>query len=167
MAISNTGHVMVVGHKNPDTDSICSAIAYARLKEKETGERYEPKRAGQLNPETEFVLDYLKLPVPELITDVGTQVKDMEIRETAGVDSGISLKKAWSLMKDLNVFYLVTERPEAFQELSEEAMEEYGLLLVLLSGESGQAPGNLTLDIREWEKQLDIISAVSYNTLTI
>ena len=71
------------------------------------------------------------------------------------------------LMKDLNVFYLVTERPEAFQELSEEAMEEYGLLLVLLSGESGQAPGNLTLDIREWEKQLDIMSAVSYNTLTI
>ena len=106
MAISNTGHVMVVGHKNPDTDSICSAIAYARLKEKETGERYEPKRAGQLNPETEFVLDYLKLPVPELITDVGTQVKDMEIRETAGVDSGISLKKAWSLMKDLNVVTL-------------------------------------------------------------
>ncbi len=71
------------------------------------------------------------------------------------------------LMKDLNVFYLVTERPEAFQELSEEAMEEYGLLLVLLSEESGQAPGNLTLDVREWEKQLDIISAVSYNTLTI
>lgn len=106
MAISNTGHVMVVGHKNPDTDSICSAIAYARLKEKETGEHYEPKRAGQLNPETEFVLDYLKLPVPELITDVGTQVKDMEIRETAGVDSGISLKKAWSLMKELNVVTL-------------------------------------------------------------
>ena len=80
MAISNTGHVMVVGHKNPDTDSICSAIAYARLKEKETEERYEPRRAGQLNPETEFVLDYFKLPVPELISDVGTQVKDMEIR---------------------------------------------------------------------------------------
>lgn len=106
MAISNTGHVMVVGHKNPDTDSICSAIAYARLKEKETGEHYEPKRAGQLNPETEFVLDYLKLPAPELITDVGTQVKDMEIRGTAGVDSGISLKKAWSLMKELNVVTL-------------------------------------------------------------
>ena len=106
MAISNTGHVMVVGHKNPDTDSICSAIAYARLKEKETGECYEPRRAGQLNPETEFVLDYFKLPVPELISDVGTQVKDMEIRETAGVDSGISLKKAWSLMKELNVVTL-------------------------------------------------------------
>ena len=106
MAISNTGHVMVVGHKNPDSDSICSAIAYARLKEAITGERYEPRRAGKLNPETEFVLNYFQLPVPELISDVGTQVKDMEIRETEGVDSGISLKKAWSLMKELNVVTL-------------------------------------------------------------
>lgn len=71
------------------------------------------------------------------------------------------------LMKDLNVFYLVTERPDAFEELSEEAMEEYGLLLVLLPREEGPVPGNLTLDVGEWEKQLDIISAVSYNTLTM
>ncbi len=71
------------------------------------------------------------------------------------------------LMKDLNFFYLVTERAEAFEELAEEAMEEYGLLLVLLSKESETVPGNLVLDVREWEKHLDIISAVSYNTLII
>lgn len=71
------------------------------------------------------------------------------------------------LMKDLNVFYLMTGRPAVFEELSEEAMEEYGLLLVLLPKDGGPAPGNLTLDVSEWEKQLDIISAVSYNTLTI
>lgn len=71
------------------------------------------------------------------------------------------------LMKDLNIFYLVTEREDVFEELAEEAMEEYGLLLVFLSGEGGTAPGNLVLDVREWEKHLDIISAVSYNTLTI
>lgn len=71
------------------------------------------------------------------------------------------------LMKDLNIFYLVTEREDVFEELAEEAMEEYGLLLVFLSGEGRTAPGNLVLDVREWEKHLDIISAVSYNTLTI
>ncbi len=71
------------------------------------------------------------------------------------------------LMKDLNIFYLVTDREDAFEELAEEAMEEYGLLLVLLpkGGEAGL--GNLVLDVREWEKHLDIISAVSYNTLTM
>lgn len=71
------------------------------------------------------------------------------------------------LMEDLNVFYLVTGRADAFEELSEEAMEEYGLLLVLLPKETETAPGNLLLDVREWEKHLDILSAVSYNTLTI
>lgn len=44
--------VYVVGHKNPDTDSICTSIAYANLKTKITGETYEPRRAGQLNEET-------------------------------------------------------------------------------------------------------------------
>jgi len=103
---AGSGGVMVIGHKNPDTDSICSAIAYARLKSKITGESYVPRRAGNVNSETEFVLNYFKLPAPELVTDVGTQVRDVEIRETAGVDSSISLKKAWSLMKKLNVVTL-------------------------------------------------------------
>ena len=71
------------------------------------------------------------------------------------------------LMKDLNFFCLLTERAEAFEELAEEAMEEYGLLLVLLPKGNGKVPGNLILDVGEWEKHLDIISAVRYNTLTI
>ena len=106
MANSHTGDIMVVGHKNPDTDSICSAIAYARLKEKVTGIRHVPKRAGKINPETEFVLHYFQVPDPELLRDVGTQVKDMEIRDTEGVDSSISLKKAWELMKQMNIVTL-------------------------------------------------------------
>lgn len=71
------------------------------------------------------------------------------------------------LMKDLNFFYLMTERADAFEELVEEAMEEHGLLMVLLPKEEGSIPGNLVLDVGAWEKHLDIISAVSYNTLTI
>ncbi len=106
MANSHTGDIMVIGHKNPDTDSICSAIAYARLREKMTGIRHVPRRAGQINPETEFVLHYFQEPEPELIRDVGTQVKDMEIRDTDGVTRDVSLKKAWSLMKQENLVTL-------------------------------------------------------------
>ena len=72
------------------------------------------------------------------------------------------------LMKDLNIFYLVTDREDAFEELAEEAMEERGLLIVVFEEAPGERmPGNLALDIREWEKHLDIINTVSYNTMII
>lgn len=97
---------MVVGHKNPDTDSICSAICYAKLKRELTGGEYEPRRAGQINGETQFVLEYFGAEAPRLVEDVKTQVRDIEIRETEGVDRGISLKKAWNLMQKANVVTL-------------------------------------------------------------
>lgn len=97
---------LVVGHKNPDTDSICSAICYANLKEKLTDGCYEPVRAGHVNSETQFVLDYFHIPKPRLIDTVRTQVKDIEIRETEGVQKDISLKKAWNLMQKANVVTL-------------------------------------------------------------
>ncbi len=98
--------IIVVGHKNPDTDSICSAICYARLKREVTGREYEPRRAGQINEETQFVLEYFGAEAPGLLKDVKTQVKDIEIRETKGVSKGISLKQAWSLMQKANVVTL-------------------------------------------------------------
>lgn len=94
---------LVIGHRNPDTDSICSAICYANLKHKITGKEYEPCRAGNINPETQFVLDHFKVEAPRLVTTVKTQVKDIEIRKTKGVNRGISLKNAWGLMQEDNV----------------------------------------------------------------
>ncbi|MFA9463492.1 MAG: putative manganese-dependent inorganic diphosphatase [Velocimicrobium sp.] len=91
--------VYVVGHKNPDTDSICSSIAYANLKERLSGDNYAPMRAGEVNQETAFVLQYFNVTEPELITDVHTQVKDVEFRHIEGTPSNISLKKAWELMR--------------------------------------------------------------------
>lgn len=102
--------IFVVGHKNPDTDSICSAIAYANLKRQLTGKNYVPMRAGQLNAETQYVLNRFGIEMPEYISDVSTQVRDIEIRDTKGVSSLISLKKAWTLMKKQNVVTLpITE----------------------------------------------------------
>ena len=97
---------IIIGHKNPDTDSICSAICYARMKQKLTGMEYEPCRAGHVNAETQFVLDYFGVEPPRLVENVKTQVKDIEIRRTQGVDRNISLKKAWNLMQDENVVTL-------------------------------------------------------------
>jgi len=99
--------ITVIGHKNPDTDSICSAIAYAELKNRMNNtDLYVPRRAGAINAETRFVLKHFKVDVPELVEDVGTQVKDIEIREIAGVAGSISLKKAYTLMKEKNVVTL-------------------------------------------------------------
>lgn len=97
---------IVIGHKNPDTDSICSAICYARLKRQMTKEAYEPGRAGHVNAETQFVLDYFDAEKPKLVKTMRTQVKDIEIRETEGVKKNISLKKAWNFMQKANVVTL-------------------------------------------------------------
>ena len=103
--------IMVIGHKNPDTDSICSAICYADLKNKITGtDNYVPKRAGHLNEETHFVLNRFGVEAPEYIKDVRPQVMNIEIRHTEGIDSEISVRNAWKLMDSLNVVTLpITE----------------------------------------------------------
>lgn len=91
--------VNVIGHKNPDTDSVCSAIAYARLKCEVTGKKYVARCAGQINSETDFVLKRFKVPVPGYIRDVRTQVVDIDVERVQGVGEDISIKKAWEIMK--------------------------------------------------------------------
>lgn len=118
MSINEKKKVWVVGHKNPDTDSICAAIAYANLKNQADGNRYEAKRAGELNEETKYVLDTFGVKSPGLITDVGAQVKDIEIRKTPGVSGKISLKRAWEMMKKQNVVTLpVTDKENNLEGL--------------------------------------------------
>lgn len=105
MSIDKKRPVYVVGHRNPDTDSICSAIAYANLKNILSGgeQHYIAGRAGAMNPETEFVLKKFQTDAPQYIAHVMTQVRDMEIRETEGVPGSMSLKRAWQMMRDLGV----------------------------------------------------------------
>ena len=103
--------IWILGHKNPDTDSICAAIAYADLKNKTGDGIYESKRAGELNEETKYVLDLFQVAPPGYVSDVGAQVKDIEIRKTVGVDSHISMKKAWELMKTERVVTLPVTTP--------------------------------------------------------
>ncbi len=98
MTSLNNEKIYIIGHKNPDTDSICSAISYAYLKNKLTGKSYVPMRAGEISAETEYVLKYFDFPTPELVTNVFTQVKDVEYRHLNGVSGEISIKKAWEIL---------------------------------------------------------------------
>ena len=106
----------VIGHRNPDTDSICSAICYANLKRLVTGDEYIPGRAGHVNGETQFVLDYFGVEQPKLVEDVRTQVKDIEIRKTKGVAGSISLKMAWKIMQENNVVTIPSVREDGVLE---------------------------------------------------
>ncbi len=100
MPDSNNEAIYIIGHKNPDTDSICSAICYAYLKNAISSDRYIPMRAGELNAETEYVLNYFKITPPSLVENVYTQVKDVEYRHMKGVQKDISIKKAWEILNE-------------------------------------------------------------------
>lgn len=106
MLKKNQNKTYVIGHKNPDTDSICSAIAYAYLKNKISEELHEASRAGQINSETQFVLDYFKVKAPKYIPDVRPQVKDIFVRETKGISHLMSLKKAWDYLRSEKIVTL-------------------------------------------------------------
>lgn len=94
--------IYIVGHKNPDTDSICAAIAYAEFKNK-TGKKAIPARLGALSHETSFVLDYFNVPEPELISNVNPQISDFTIDDTFPVSPEVSIKSVWNIMKNNNL----------------------------------------------------------------
>ena len=99
--------VFVMGHKNPDTDSICSAIAYADIKNRTTQtKRYIPRRAGQINEETQYVLNRFGVQPPAYLGNIGTQVKDMDIRPKPDADRTMSLKNAWDMMQNKGIVTL-------------------------------------------------------------
>lgn len=92
--------VYITGHRNPDTDSICSALAYAEFKNK-TGE-YEaiPIRQGELNLETQFVLDYFGVEPPKLLTTMKPYVRELDYDSSYRVDKMIPVKRGWNIIQD-------------------------------------------------------------------
>lgn len=108
------GTVFVIGHKNPDTDSISAAISYAYLKNSISNGAcvYEARKAGPVNNETRFVLERFGFSEPPTLEDVSTQISDLDFRHTEGVSSHISLKKAWEIMKTLDVVTLPITRED-------------------------------------------------------
>ena len=122
-----TKQVYVIGHKNPDTDSIAAAISYAYLKERIDGGKYIAARCGNVNSETQYVLDRFGFKSPRFIGDVRTQVRDMELREVEGASEDMSLKDAWSIMRENGVVTLCITRDELLRGLitTGDIMESY------------------------------------------
>ncbi len=105
--------VFILGHKNPDTDSICSALGYAALRNRQ-GEttRFIPGRIGEISPETAFVLSYFSLQEPAYIANLKAQVSDLNLRKIASVSPEISLKRAWQVMQENQITTLAISRNE-------------------------------------------------------
>ena len=92
--------VFVIGHRNPDTDSICSSICYANLKRILTGRDHIACRAGVVNAETQYVLDTFKVEAPRFLDSLNLRLSDVQYRNVEGIKSGISLRRAWQYMSD-------------------------------------------------------------------
>lgn len=107
--------IYVVGHKNPDTDSICSAIAYADLKRKISSGEYIAKRAGLLNEETQYVLNRFGVEPPKLLSNVHLQVKDVDVNRTPGIKGNTSIKEAWAMMKDRKAFTIAVTKNQKLE----------------------------------------------------
>ena len=112
-------HINIIGHQNPDTDSICSALAYAWLKNggSFTG-LYEARRAGHVNRETKYVLQHFGVDVPRLCTDISPQIKDIDIRTQPGIQAEMSVRAAWNLMREVEIDTLcITNESDELQGL--------------------------------------------------
>lgn len=157
--------VRVIGHKNPDTDSICSAISYAWLKNQISDQPHEPRRAGEISRETQFVLDHFGVALPKLSVDMSPTISYIDIRQEPGVDGEMSTRDAWQRMnernidtlcvtdKDNNLLGLITVRDIAnanmdlfHTEVLAESRTSYRNLLSVLNGKllTGDPDGAIT-----------------------
>ena len=95
--------IYVTGHKNPDSDSICAAYAYAEFKTKIGDVETVACRLGNPNQETQYILDYFNAEAPRLLKTVKLKVEDLQFDNISPVSPEISLKTAWSIMRDKNI----------------------------------------------------------------
>lgn len=101
--------VYITGHKNPDTDSICSALAYANLKNRLGDSKAIPIRLGHVNQESQFVLDYFGLKAPAYKESMKLQIKDIDYDNSYNVDENLPIRNAWSIIQEnkLNSLFVV------------------------------------------------------------
>ena len=98
-------NILIFGHKNPDTDSICSSIAMSNLR-KQQGFNAIPCRLGEINKETKFVLDKLGVKSPKLLKTVSAQITDLNYVEKSTISTEDSIKEALDLMTKENFLKL-------------------------------------------------------------
>ena len=115
MGTKQTEKVYVIGHKNPDTDSRCSAIAYANLKNQISDGNYIASRAGVVNQETKYVLERFGVEQPRFLSDVHLEVKDVDVNRTPGIRDNTSIKEAWAMLKEMNGYTLAVTKDKKLE----------------------------------------------------
>src|SRR5215210_4329232 len=95
--------VLVIGHRNPDTDAICSAIGYAEFKRRTGMPKAVAARCGDTNERIDFVLESFGVPAPRFIADVSPKVRDVMAREVVSVPPLATVAEALSVMDERNI----------------------------------------------------------------
>jgi manganese-dependent inorganic pyrophosphatase len=98
------GETIIIGHKNPDSDSVCSAYAYAQLKNQiDNDRRYTAGRCGNLNKQTRFIFDKLGLTPPKFISDVYPKVRDVMTHKVVAIDENEPIKGVIKNIDELKI----------------------------------------------------------------
>ena len=92
-------HIYVTGHRNPDTDSIAAAIAYASLRNSLGDREYMAARLGHISDETHRILDRFEFPAPVMINTMRTQVRDLDYDMPPALNAGVTISRAWEALQ--------------------------------------------------------------------
>lgn len=124
--------VYITGHRNPDTDSIVSAMAYAALKNALGQRQYCAARLGQVSDETQAVLDKFDAQPPELINNVRTQVRDLDFDTPPTLSAAATISRAWQMMQAdrISVLPVANEDGTLYGMLSAGDVANYDMLAV-------------------------------------
>ena len=128
--------VYITGHRNPDTDSIVSAMAYAALKNALGQRQYRAARLGQISDETKAVLQKFDAQPPELIHNVRTQVRDLVYDTPPTLSPAATISRAWQMMQadHISVMPVCNEDGTLYGMLSAGDVANYDMLAVRNSG---------------------------------
>ena len=122
--------IYVTGHRNPDTDSIVAAMAYASLCNALGDREYEAASLGHVSAETQIVLDRFGFQPPRIITSLYTQIHDLEYDTPPVLSAAVTVRRAWSVLKEqqhINAVPVVHDDGTLFGMLSRENVANYNM----------------------------------------
>lgn len=125
-------NVYITGHRNPDTDSIVSAMAYAALKNALGHREYQAARLGQISDETQIVLNRFGFQPPKLVNTVRTQVRDLDYDTPPTLSAGATISRAWQTMQadKISVLPVANEDGTLYGMLSAGDVANYDMISV-------------------------------------
>ena len=127
--------IYVTGHRNPDTDSIVAAMAYAALRNALGDREYEAACLGHVSDETQIVLDRFGFQPPKRITNMYTQVRDLDFDTPPILSGAVTEGRAWKVLqeqKNISALPVANEDGTLYGMLSREDVASYNMALVTL-----------------------------------